>query len=114
MQPSKPNEHGVLEAGRREVVACHGRAYVAIKLALCDDGMYRFGVEMMYTSGGLFSPIIINDPGYPTPDAARKAAMDGLLRSWHSPFPSDPECTRRELAEMRREIAALLQQPSLF
>lgn len=114
MQPSKPNECGVLEAGCREVVARRGRAHAAITLALCDDGLYRFGVDMMYAHGGFSFPISTDSPGYPTPDAARTAALERLLRSWHTPFPSEPESVRRELVEMRQEIASRLQQPSLF
>lgn len=114
MQPSKPNECGVLEAGCREFVARRGRAYAAITLALCDDGLYRFGVDMMYAHGGFSFPISIDDIGYPALDAARTAALERLLRSWHTPFPSEPESVRLELAEMRRQVEDRLTQPSLF
>ncbi|QOJ14001.1 MAG: hypothetical protein HRU75_04830 [Planctomycetia bacterium] len=114
MQPSKPNGNGVLEEGCREVVARRGRAYAAVTLALCEDGLFRFGVDMMYSYGGFSFPISIDDHGYPTLDAARTAALERFLRSWHSPYPSDPESVRLELAEMRQQVESRLTQPSLF
>ncbi|MBX3396717.1 MAG: hypothetical protein KF841_15275 [Phycisphaerae bacterium] len=114
MQPSKPNAYGVLEPSLREVVATRGRAFAAVNIALCDDGMYRFGVEMHYAYGGFTFPISIEGPGYATIDAARTAAMECLLRSWHTPIPSDPDIVRAELFEMRQQIEARMRQPSLF
>lgn len=114
MQPTSPNAHGILDAGGREVVATRGRAYAAVSIALCEDGLYRCGVEMHYSHGAFSFPITIEGPGYATIDAARTAALERLLRSWHKPFPSDPESVRAELSEMRQQIEARLRQPTLF
>jgi len=114
VQPSKPNDCGVFEAGCREIVATRGRAFAAVNIALCDDGLYRCGVEMHYAHGGFSFPIMFDATGYPTRDAARTAGIERLLRCWHTPFPSDPDSVRSELDDMRRQIEARLQQPSLF
>lgn len=114
MQPSKPNDGGVLEAGLSEVVASHGRAYAAIRIALCDDGLYRTGVEMHYAHGGFSFPISIDAEGFDTLAAVRTAALERLLRSWHEPFPSEPDSVRAELIDMRAQVEARLRQPSLF
>ncbi|MBK8915554.1 MAG: hypothetical protein IPM64_13325 [Phycisphaerales bacterium] len=114
MQPSKPNECGVLDAGLREVVATHGRGYAAIRVALCEDGPYRIGVEMHYAHGGFAFPISIHAEGFSTLDAARTAALELLLRSWHDPFPSEPDSVRTELVAMRAQVEARLRQPTLF
>lgn len=114
MQPSKPNECGVLDAGLREVVATHGRGYAAIRIAFCEDSLYRIGVEMHYAHGGFAFPISIHAEGFAALDAGRTAALELLLCSWHDPFPSEPEGVRVELAEMRAQVEARLRQPSLF
>jgi len=114
MQPARPNENGVLEAGCREVVARHGRADAAITIALCEDGLWRYGVDMRYAHGGFSIPIFIHAQGCSTPTAARMAALERILKAWHSPLPSDPETVRDQLAEMRQQIEARMRQPSLF
>lgn len=114
MQPSKPYECGVLDAGLREVVATHGRGYAAIRIALCDDGLYRIGVEMHYAHGGFAFPVSIHAEGFATLDAGRTAALVLLLRSWHAPFPSETESVQAELADMRAQVEARLRQPTLF
>ncbi|MCC6358749.1 MAG: hypothetical protein IT450_08405 [Phycisphaerales bacterium] len=114
MLPAKPNDCGVLEPASREVVASRGRAFAAVNIALCEDGLYRYGVDMMYATGGFGFPIYADAPGYSSLDAARTAALERLLRSWHTPFPSEPESVRAELADMRQQIEARLRQPSLF
>ncbi len=114
MQSAKPNAYGVLEDGCLEVVARHGRAYAAIALMLCEDGLWRCGVDMRYAHGGSSVPASIHAQGWPTPEAARMAALERLLKAWHSPFPSDPETVRDQLAEMRQQIEARMRQPPLF
>ncbi len=114
MQTSEPNAHGVLEPGFREVVASRGRAFAAVTIALCDDGVYRFGVELHYAHGGFGFPIRLDGLGYATFDAARSAGIECLLRSWHTPFPSDPDSVRAELSDMRSQIEDRLRQPSLL
>jgi hypothetical protein len=114
MDISKPNMHGVLPEGLHDVVTRRNRAYAAVNIALCEDGLYRMSVEMRYSHGGFSGPITIDGPGYPTIDAARTAGLEELLRRWHAPFPSDPQSVRDELADLRRQVEAHLQQPSLF
>lgn len=97
MQPSKPYECGVLDAGLREVVATHGRGYAAIRVALCEDGLYRVGVEMHYAHGGFAFPVSIHAEGFATLDAGRTAALVLLLRSWHAPSLPRRKAFRRSL-----------------
>lgn len=114
MQPSKPNANGVIEAGTREVLATRGRSFAAANFALCEDGLYRYGLDLMYSTGGFGFPIYAEGRAYSTLDAARTAALEQLLREWHTPFPSDADSVRTELADMRRQIEERLRQPSLF
>ena len=114
MHVSHPNENGVLEAGQREIVARHGRGYAAIKIALCEDGMFRYGLDMNYSQGGFVCPITLADEGFSSVSEARLAAITALLRHWHSPFPSEPASVCDELRIMREHIEAHLAQPSLF
>lgn len=115
MRSSSPNANGVLESGCHEIVATGGhRAFAAVNIALCPDGLYRCGVELHYSHGGFGYPITSDDPGYVSLDAARTAGLERLLRSWHSPFPGDPDSVKKELSEMRSQIELHLKQPSLF
>ncbi|MDX2119015.1 MAG: hypothetical protein SFY96_12610 [Planctomycetota bacterium] len=114
MQPSKPNQHGVLPEGNREIVASRGRAFAAVRFALSEDGLYRYGLELNYSYGGLSYPICIDGEGFPTVEAARTAALEQLLRSCPKSFPSDPEGVRAELADLRRQIEQRVRQPMLF
>lgn len=114
MEIGTPNEHGVINAACRERVARHGRAYAAVRLALCEDGLYRYGVEMHYSYGGFSTPISIHAQGFVTLDAARTAALEQLLRHWHMPFSSDPQSVHQELHRLREQVEVQLRQPSLF
>lgn len=114
MEVSKPNENGVLPEGCYEIVAHHGRAYAAVRIALCEDGLYRSSVDMRYGHGGFSSPISVHDDGYIAINAARDAALAELLRRWHTPFPSDPQSVRDELRILLEQIDRQLSQPSLF
>jgi len=111
---SQPNEHGVLPARQRGTLAQRGRSYAAITLALCDDGLYRYGLDVMYSLGGFGVPISATSQGFPTMDAARTAAIEYLLRHWHRPIPSDPASVRDELQALREQVEQHLRQPSLF
>ncbi len=114
MEVSKPNQYGVLETGRREVVATYGRFYAAVELALCEDGLYRSSVELFYSYGGFCSPIFDTAEGFATEAAARTAALEELLRKWHRPFPSEPASVHEELRILREQVERHLSQPSLF
>lgn len=115
MRDTDQDNHHDVEAGHREIVATSGaRAYAAITVALCDDKLFRYGLDMHYSYGGCGFPIFAQSLGYATLEAARTAALEHLLGAWHKPFPSDPESVQRELNEMRRQIEARLAQPTLF
>jgi hypothetical protein len=114
MEISKPNENGVLPAGIHDVVARHHRAYAAVNIALCDDGLYRMGVEMLYSHGGFSGPISFHSTGYATTVAARAAGLEELLRRWHKAYPSDPQSVRDELRILREQVEAHLRQPTLL
>jgi hypothetical protein len=114
MEVSKPNEYGAMNAGQREVVASHGRAFAAVKIALCEDGLYRFSVELNYSYGGFCGPVWIETEGYSSIAEARTAGLEDLLRRWHTPFPSEPTSVHTELRVMRDQIESQLCQRSLF
>lgn len=114
MQPTKPNQHGVLPEDNREIVASRGRAFAAIRFALSEDGLYRYGLELNYSYGGLSYPICIDGEGFHTVEAARTAALEQLLRSCPKSFPSDPESIRVELFDLHRQVTTRLSQPTLF
>jgi hypothetical protein len=114
MDIAKPNEHGILQGGRHEIVARLRRAYAAVNIALCDDGLYRFSTELHYSYGGFCGPIRANEPGHPSLDAALNAGLEELLRKWRRPFPSDPASVHEELQSLREQLEAKLRQPTLF
>ncbi len=114
MDVSRPNANGVVDKDTQEVVARRDRSYAAVSIALCEDGLYRHGVEMHYSHGGFSGPIHIECPGYPTADAARTAGLEELLLRWHRPFPSDSQSVHDELRILREQVEAQLRQPSLF
>jgi hypothetical protein len=114
MDVSSANENGVVAKDTHEVIARIGRCYAAVNLALCEDGLYRYSVEMQYSYGGFSGPIWIESEGYPTASAARTAGLEELLHRWYKPFPSDPQSAQDELRILREQIEAQLKQPSLF
>jgi hypothetical protein len=114
MEISNPNENGVFPERSQEVVAPLGRSYAAINFAFCDDGLFRFSTELHYSYGGFVSPIYATCPGYATLDAARMAGLEELLRRWQRAFPSEPASVHDELNRLQEQIAAELQQPTLF
>lgn len=114
MQVSIPDENGVLNEGHRETVARSGRAHATITIALCEDGLFRYGLEMMFSCGGFRFPIRNDDVGFTTMPEARLAAIEGMLRSMHRPFPSDPESVQQELRQITEQLESHLRQPSLF
>ena len=114
MEPSVPNEHGVLETGCREVVASRCRAYAAIKIALREDGRYSFGLDMSYSYGGFSFPVTESGESFATKQAARTAALNQLLRHCHTPFPSEPQSVHDELRDLRDQVESHIRQPSLF
>lgn len=114
MQVSQPNEHGVLPDGHRETLAQRGRSHATISIALCEDGLFRYGLDMMYSYGGFAFPISIDGEGFSSLAAARAAAIEAMLRHWHTPFPSDSASVQAELQALREQVENHLRQPSLF
>lgn len=114
MEISTPNEFGVLPARSVEVVARIGRANAEVRIAFCEDGLYRQSVGFSYSYGGYGSPIREDDPGYPTFDAARTAGLEELLRRCPTAHWWEPQNAQDETVELRRQIEARLRQPSLF
>jgi hypothetical protein len=109
-----PNENGILNEGHRETVARFGRAHATITIALCDDGLFRHGLEMMYSYGGFGFPIRVNDIGYSTMPEAQVAATERMLARMHRPSPSDPDSVHEELRQLTEQLECYLRQPSLF
>lgn len=114
MKVRSSNLHDVLEATHSECLARQGRSHATIKFALCEYGLMRYGLDMMYSYGGFSFPIRDDGPGFPSLEAARLAAIEELLRQWHRPFPSDPASVQAELRDLREQVEGHLRQPSLF
>lgn len=114
MQVSRPNEHGVLPECRRDTLALRGRSHGTITIALCEDGLFRYGLDMMHSHGGFTSPISIHGEAFDAEAAAKAAATEELLRRWPRPFPSEPASLHDELADLREQIESRVRQPSLF
>lgn len=114
MDVSRPNEHGVLIEGHREIVAQRGRSHATIRIALCEDGRFRYGLDMMYSYGGFSFPIRIDDDSYESLASARDAAIEALLNRFPQAFHSEPASVHAELSDLREQVTARLRQPSLF
>ena len=110
----KPNEHGVYEADATEELARRGRAYASIKLCQCEDGLYRYALDMAYSYGGFCGPIFTKATGFTSASAAKEAATQELLRRFPKPWASDPQSVHDELRELKAMIEAKFRQPSLF
>ena len=70
----RANEHGVCEADVTEELARRGRAYASIKLCQCEDGLYRYALDMASSYRGFCGPISVKDIGFITESAAKEAA----------------------------------------
>jgi hypothetical protein len=114
MEISKPNKLGVLMDKHQEVVARHGKSYAAVNIALCEDGQYRQCVELQFSQGGYSGPITVDDPPYPTFEAAKIAGVQELLKRWDAPFPGLRYTVQEELRDMRRQVEDQVRQPGLF
>lgn len=114
MQVSHPNPHGVLPEGHREIVAQRGRSHATIRIALCEDGRFRYGLDMMYSYGGFSFPISIDDESFDSLASTRHAAIEALLRRFPQPFHSEPASVHAELRDLRGQVEGHLRQPSLF
>lgn len=114
MEISRPNENDIYPDGASEIVAALGRSNATIDFAFCDDGQYRYSINLQYSYGGFCSPIFSSCTPFPTQDAARTAGLEELLRKWPSGTHGEPQAVLNELAELRRQVASRFSQPSLF
>lgn len=114
MQVSTPNDNGVIEEGHRETVAQRGRAHATITIALCEDGFFRYGLDMMYSYGGFGFPIRMDDESFASFATARNAALAAMLCHLPKAFPSEPAIVLEELRELRDQLEGHVRQPSLF
>ena len=110
----RANEHGVYEADATEELARRGRAYASIKLCQCEDGLYRYALDLAYSYGGFCSPIFAKATGFTSESAAKETATQELLRRFPKPSASDPQSVHDELRELRAMIETGFRQPSLF
>jgi hypothetical protein len=110
----RANEHGVCEAETVEELARRGRAYASIELRQCEDGLYRYALDMAYSYGGFCGPIFAKATGFASQSAAKEAATQELLRRFPKPWASEPQSVHDELRELRAMIEAKHREPSLF
>jgi hypothetical protein len=109
-----PNQHGVYKPDTTIEFARRRRSYVQARIALCDDGRYRFGLTIHTSYSGRSSPISQHSPGYATCRLGEEAALAEALTSFPKPFPGDPAAVRAELAALAADLRAQHLQPSLF
>lgn len=114
MDVSQPNPHGVLPEGHHEIIAQRGRSHATIRIALCEDGRFRYGLDMMYSYGGFSFPITIDGESFDSLAATRHAAIETLLHRFPKAFHSEPASVHAELRDLHEQVIAHLRQPSLF
>jgi len=110
----QPNENGVYEPEIVAEVARRGRAYASVEIAECQDGLYRYALSMMYSTGGFGEPITDHGKGWNSAQAAKEAGIVDLLKRWPKGWPSDPQSMHDELREMKASVEAVFSQPTLF
>jgi hypothetical protein len=108
------NDCGVYETENQEELARQGRAYAAVKICQCEDGLYRYGLDLMYSYGGFAYPISDRQNSFASYRAAKEAAIQKLLQRFPKPWPSDPQSVHDELRSMKAQIEQNFRQPSLF
>lgn len=111
---NKPNPYGVYEPESREELARHDRSYAAVKIARCEDDLYRYGLDLMYSYGGFAFPVTDDDEGYATYSEAKDAGTKKLLARFPVAWASKPQSVPDELREIRAQIEQKFLQPSLF
>jgi hypothetical protein len=109
-----PNENGVYDAETTEELARVGRSYVAVDLCQCEDGRYRYALDMQYSYGGFCGPIFGRGEGYASPREAVEAATRELLRRFPKAWASEPQSVHDELRELKAQIDQRFSQPTLF
>ena len=108
------NEHGVYEPERTEELARIGRSYAAARSCQCDDGLYRYALDVSYSYGGFCGPISTHGEGFPDYAAAKNSAIKELLAKFPKGFPTDLEHVRNELAALKAMVTDTFRQPTLF
>jgi hypothetical protein len=109
-----PNENGVYDAETTEELARCGRSYAAVRLCQCEDGRYRYALDMQYSYGGFCGPIFASGAGYATLRAAMEAATSEFLRRFPKAWASEPQSVHDELRELKAQIERRFSQPTLF
>jgi hypothetical protein len=110
----KPNDIGVYEPEIIEELARRGRFYISVEIAQCEDGLYRYALDMMYSYGGFGGPITDRATGYTSPAAAKEAAINELLRRFPKAWGSEPASVHEELRDLKAQVEAGFREPSLF
>lgn len=108
------NENGVYLDYSVETLASVGRSYAKVKIAQCDDGLFRHAIDINYSYGGMCGPITDHDDGHPTYEAAKNAGIAELRRRFPKAWDSEPQSVHAELKAMLDQIEAHERQPSLF
>lgn len=114
MEISKPNEWGAMKAGHEDIVARRGRWFAKVKVALCEDGLYRQSTSMQYSYRGHGGPVFTSTPGYRTLAEAIDAGIDELLEKWPRHCHGEPQSANDERDALRQQVEARRCQPSLF
>lgn len=110
----QPNQYGVYRAETIEELARIGRAFAAIEFCQCEDGLYRYSLQLQYSYGGFGGPICASTEGFATQAAAKEAGVAELLRRFPEGWASDPQSVHDELRYMRAKIESDFRQPTLF
>jgi hypothetical protein len=112
MKPA--NEHGINEADSIEEVARCGRSYVAVEICQCEDGLFRYGLDFMYSYGGFSNPISDGAEGFTSSSTAKDAGVKEILRRFPQYWPSEPQSVHDELRNIKAQIERNFCQLSLF
>jgi hypothetical protein len=110
----QPNKNGVYDAETTEELARCGRSYAAIRLCQCEDGRYRYALDMAHSYGGFCGPIFAAGEGYSTSGEATEAAIKELLQRFPKAWASEPQSVHAELRELKAQIERRFSQPTLF
>lgn len=111
-----PNENGVYEFFQTETIAKlkGGCPYVSIRICNCDDGLFRYGLEVRCARVGFSFAPNIKQRGFNSSNAAKEAAMIELLAGFPKAMENDPQIVHDELRQLKAQIEAKIAQPSLF
>jgi hypothetical protein len=109
-----PNENGVYEPDTCEELAQCDRSYAAIKICQCDDGLFRYALDVTYSYGGFSGPISDHCDGYTDYKLAKDTGLKELLHRFPKAWESDPQSVRDELRHMKAQLEQHFRQPTLF